>query len=244
MRACSVGVTLSEAELARHDAAIANKTKRARERTPLARLSPIRRGVQQSRGRAAGDSPVLEPANDPREQPATAPYVIRYPVNGTLEIVPFKVTFVHGVVVGGQGEWTTVPYGGNPSNHWSFADPSVLKWGERDCRVGCGGKLISDPELSVVVGALVDGNLGASDCRDARIVTAARRRRYNCGIFYFNNSPKFEQNDLLQSTEGVSLLDTWIVSSIIRFTNIPIYNLATTSGSIRLSYRTLPRRPL
>jgi hypothetical protein len=93
MRACSVGVTLSEAELARRDAAIANKTKRARERTPLARLSPIRRGVQQSRGRAAGDSPVLEPANDPREQPATAPYVIRYPVNGTLEILPFKVPF-------------------------------------------------------------------------------------------------------------------------------------------------------
>jgi uncharacterized protein YunC (DUF1805 family) len=41
----------------------------------------------------------------------------------------------------------------------------------------------------------------------------------------FNNSPKFEQNDLLQSTKGVSLVDTWIVSSIIRFTNIPIYNL-------------------
>jgi hypothetical protein len=65
-----------------------------------------------------------------------------------------------------------------------------------------------------------------------------------CGIFYFNNSPKFEQNDLLQSTEGVSLVDTWIVSSIIRFRNIPIYYLATTFGSIRLSYRTLPRRPL
>jgi hypothetical protein len=65
-----------------------------------------------------------------------------------------------------------------------------------------------------------------------------------CGIFYFNNSQKFEQNDLLQSTEGVSLVDTWIVSSIIRFTNIPIYYLATTSGSIRLSYRPLPRRQL
>jgi hypothetical protein len=50
--------------------------------------------------------------------------------------------------------------------------------------------------------------------------------RANCGIFYFANSPKFEQNDLLLSTEGVSLVDTWTASSIIRFTNIPIYNLA------------------
>jgi hypothetical protein len=63
---------------------------------------------------------------------------------------------------------------------------------------------------------------------------------FTCGIFYFNNSSKFEQKDLLQSTEGVSLVDTWIVSSLIRFTNIPIYNLAATSGSIRLSYRTSP----
>jgi hypothetical protein len=53
-------------------------------------------------------------------------------------------------------------------------------------------------------------------------------------------SLKFEQNDLLLATEGVSLVDTWTASSIIRFTNIPIYNLAKTSGRIRLSYLTLP----
>jgi hypothetical protein len=51
----------------------------------------------------------------------------------------------------------------------------------------------------------------------------------NCGILHFNNSPKFEQNYLFQSVEGVSLVDTWTVPSIIRFTNTPIYNLAKTS---------------
>jgi hypothetical protein len=98
----------------------------------------------------------------------------------------------------------------------------------------------------------------------ARVRRTVRHRCLACEIFYFNNSPKFEQNDLSLSKEGVSLVDTWTVSSIIRFTNIliynlpktfvntwtgssiirftniPIYNLAKTSGRVRLSYRTLP----
>jgi hypothetical protein len=40
-----------------------------------------------------------------------------------------------------------------------------------------------------------------------------------------------------------TFVDTWTVSSIIRFTNIPIYDLAKTSGRIRHSYRTFPADP-